>query len=82
VVDVVPVLSGDDDRSARLRPRKRFNLQARLGGERLLKGRVALWADVFNLFDWGKIPAPPDVFAAYYRTQERRSVRLGLECRY
>ena len=72
-----------DDPSARLPDTKRFNLQARLRAKDLWKVDVDLWADVINVFDWGRIGVDsPFTFVTSYRIQERRSVRLGLECRY
>jgi len=77
------VISSGDEVFARQPARKRFNLQGRLRGKRLLRMDVELWADVINVFDWGWVAAnDPFTFVTGYRIQEGRSVRLGLEYRY
>jgi hypothetical protein len=83
VVDPPPGVGGNFDPSSRGRAAKRFNLQGRLRGKRLLKVDVELWADVINVFDWGWVGVDdPFTFTTGFRIQEGRSVRLGLEYRY
>jgi len=60
---------------------RRFNLQGRLKGKRIVGQDLDLYADVINLFDWaGVIQLEPS--GAFARFQDRRFFRLGLEYRY